>query len=112
MDTNKSDNKTVPTNLEVEEQEEKIKPLVILLIIVFGVWMLSYVLIYISIEQKNQGTFGDTFGAINSLFSGLAIAGIIYTILMQRKELRLQRKELMETRKELRRSAEAQERSE
>ena len=63
-------------------------------------------------EASDRGAFGDFFGAINSLFSGLAFAGIIYTILLQRSELALQREELKETRKELRRSADAQERSE
>ncbi|WP_217591769.1 hypothetical protein [Cohnella sp. GbtcB17] len=37
-----------------------------------------------------RGTAGDMFGAINSLFSGLAFAGIIFTISMQRKDLSLQ----------------------
>ncbi|WP_145323046.1 hypothetical protein [Paenibacillus xylanexedens] len=37
------------------------------------------------------GTFGDMFGAVNSLFSGLAFAGLIYTITVQRQELSLQR---------------------
>jgi hypothetical protein len=41
------------------------------------------------------------FGAINALYSGLAFAGVIYAILLQRKELRLQRKELELTRNEL-----------
>ncbi|WP_418264259.1 hypothetical protein [Flavobacterium faecale] len=40
----------------------------------------------------------DVFEAINSLFSGLAFAGLIYTIILQRKELSLQRKELKDTR--------------
>lgn len=50
---------------------------------------------------ENPGTFGDMFGSINALFSGLAFAGIIYTILLQREELGLQREELTATRKEL-----------
>ncbi len=40
------------------------------------------------------------FGSVNAIFSGLALAGIIFTILLQRKELILQRNELRETRKE------------
>lgn len=40
------------------------------------------------------------FGAVNSVFSGLAFAGIIITIYLQRKELGYQRDELRETRKE------------
>ena len=48
------------------------------------------------------------FGGLTSLFSGLAFAGLIYTINLQRRELQLQRKELRETRKELKRAADAQ----
>jgi hypothetical protein len=46
--------------------------------------------------------FGDMFGAVNSLFSGLAFACLIYTIFLQKNELGLQRKELEYTREELR----------
>ncbi len=44
--------------------------------------------------SDNSGRFGDTFGAVNALFSGLAFVGVIYAIVLQRKELALQRKEL------------------
>lgn len=49
---------------------------------------------------QNRGVFGDKFGFINSLFSGLALGGIIYSIILQQRELSLQRKELQETREE------------
>lgn len=52
-------------------------------------------------ESTELGQFGDKFGFVNALFSGLAFAGLIYTIVLQRKELELQRLELQETRKEL-----------
>lgn len=48
-----------------------------------------------------SGVFGDSFGVLTSLFSGLAFAGLIITILMQRDELALQRQELNLTREEL-----------
>lgn len=63
-------------------------------------------------DWEKRGQFGDLFGAVNALFSGLAFAGVIVTILLQREELRLQRLELSQTRAELRRSAIAQEASE
>ncbi len=44
-----------------------------------------------------RGTFGDKFGAINALFSGIAAAGMIITLWMQKNELELQRKELEDT---------------
>lgn len=37
-----------------------------------------------------RGTFGDMFGALNALFSTLAFAGFIYTIQLQRNDLKLQ----------------------
>ncbi len=51
--------------------------------------------------KDDCGTFGDQFGAANALFSGLAFAGLIVTILLQRRDLRLQRKDLKMQRKEL-----------
>lgn len=41
-----------------------------------------------------KGQIGDTFGAINALFSRLAFAGLIITILLQREELKAQNEEL------------------
>jgi len=51
------------------------------------------------------------FGIVNALFSGLALAGVAYAILLQRRELSLQREELSMTREELRRTADAQQAS-
>jgi len=48
-----------------------------------------------------RGQFGDMFGAVNSLFSGLAFAGVIIAIVLQSRELELQRQELKLNRKEL-----------
>ena len=48
-----------------------------------------------------RGQFGDSFGAVNALFAGLAFAGVIFAILLQKKELELQRDELGLQRKEL-----------
>lgn len=42
----------------------------------------------------DAGAFGDSFGFLTSLFSGLAFGGIILTILLQKNELSLQRREL------------------
>ncbi len=58
-----------------------------------------------------RGTIGDSFGMTNALFSGLAFAGVVYAILLQRQELALQREELQLTRAELSKSAKAQEQS-
>jgi hypothetical protein len=44
--------------------------------------------------MAKRGQFGDMFGSVNALFSGLAFAFLIYTIWLQREELKLQREEL------------------
>lgn len=38
-------------------------------------------------DAQARGLFGDKFGAVNALFSGFAFAGIIFTILLQRRDL-------------------------
>jgi hypothetical protein len=49
----------------------------------------------------NTGSFGDSFGVLNTLFSGFAFSGVILSLWMQRNELQLQRKELRLQRNEL-----------
>ena len=50
---------------------------------------------------SSRASNGDAFGAVNALFSGLAFAGLIYTMIMQRQELEMQRKELAMQRQEM-----------
>jgi uncharacterized membrane protein (DUF485 family) len=102
------------TNKKFNEiTEDKLNGLYKLLTVVFLIWIISIITLPLFYEDiSERALFGDSFGLINSLFSGFAFAGIIYTILLQRKELSLQRKELQETRLELKRSATAQEASE
>jgi hypothetical protein len=88
--------------------------IIIIASIAFGLVVVLWFLTWLCIEPIKdpvmRGTIGDMFNANNSLFSGLAFAGIIVTIILQKRELKLQREELMLTRKELARTAEAQER--
>ena len=75
---------------------------IIFVILVVFIWGGFWYLIDINIIDSNErGVFGDKFGAINSLFSGLAFVGLIVTLRYQKEELELQRQELAETRKEL-----------
>lgn len=71
---------------------------IVSIIIVFII--IAYAL-FVDCFSIDRGTFGDMFGGLNALFSGLAFAGIIITILVQMKELRLQRKVQEETQQEL-----------
>ena len=76
---------------------------------VFGMWLVSAWLMTATISSwEVRGQFGDMFGAVNSLFSGLAFAGIVLAILLQRAELQLQREELRLAREEQQRLVEAQ----
>lgn len=86
--------------------------LIISAVLVLIIWLLVGLAVFLlgsTIEKSGQ--IGDSFGVVNSLFSGLAFAGVICAILMQRQELQLQRKELRLTRKVLGQQAEAQEQS-
>ncbi|UWQ90644.1 putative phage abortive infection protein [Rhodobacteraceae bacterium M382] len=46
-----------------------------------------------------RGTYGDMFGAINALFTGLAFAAVIYAIFLQKHEVRLLKSELKGTKR-------------
>ena len=50
---------------------------------------------------ENLGVFGDSFGALTSLFSALTMLGLIYTVNLQREDLLISHKELELTREEL-----------
>lgn len=43
---------------------------------------------------------GDSFGILNALFSGLAFAGIVYTVLLQRIDLLEQQEQIENSKKE------------
>lgn len=45
-----------------------------------------------------SGPFGDAFGTLNALFSGLAFSGVLITLLMQMNDLAEQRKDSAEAR--------------
>ncbi|MGI0525740.1 putative phage abortive infection protein [Rhizobium giardinii] len=51
------------------------------------------------LDHDSRGLFGDMFGAVNALFSGLAFAGVAYAIVMQRYEVALARQENSDTKK-------------
>lgn len=43
---------------------------------------------------EDRGVVGDTFGSVNALFSGLALAGIILALVLQRREVAYQLQEM------------------
>jgi len=73
---------------------------IVLIFSIFALWLGSGIWIYNTFKPEIRGSIGDMFGAVNALFSGFALFGIIFTIYIQRKELGLQRIELADTRSE------------
>ena len=59
----------------------------------FTVWRYSY--------PRSAGEFGDMFGMANALFSGLALGGVVWALVIQQRQLGIQREELSLTRNEL-----------
>ena len=71
-------------------------------VVVLILWIITpFVVAYFVNPFDQRGIAGDLYGALNALFTGLAFAGLITTLIMQKRELALQRAELKETRKEM-----------
>jgi hypothetical protein len=69
---------------------------------VFLLWLTSgFWIAWVYGEPKEPGQFGDMFGAVNALFSGLAFGCVVYAIFLQHRGLELQQRELALQRKEL-----------
>lgn len=51
---------------------------------------------------EQRGQFGDLFGVVNALFSGLAFAGLIITIRQQHQDLEYQKQAIEQTNQEMR----------
>lgn len=82
------------------DNNEKIGLSVPIAVAIFVLGSLFLTWLLLNNDIHNRGTFGDMFGGVNALFSGLAFGGVVFAILLQRKELILQRKELKFTRAE------------
>lgn len=85
-------------NQNKETKNDRYLWLIILIIIVIILWLISYLLLK---NCEDRGSFGDMFGGVSALFSGLAFAGVIYAIVLQKKDLGIQSQELNFTRQEL-----------
>lgn len=74
--------------------------------IFYPVWSIFYKDFITSEAVTEMGVFGDSFGALNTLFSGLAFTGIIVSIFIQSEELKATREELEATRYEMKNQGE------
>ena len=100
-------------------------------LVIYAATALVYFLpTWCAMSEQNAGLFGDSFGAFNAFFSGLAFLGVVAALVLQieamgqqqkqldlqgeeiqlqRDELKTQREELKLSREELARAASAQE---
>lgn len=77
----------------------------------YFMWAIGFVLLVMSLAAfliirniegwDKRGQFGDLFGVVNALFSGLAFAGLIITIRQQHLDLEYQRQAIEQTQLEL-----------
>jgi hypothetical protein len=80
--------------------------LIVLLLGVIWLWLVTLGLSLLwSDSSGERANFGAMFGSVNSLFSGLAFACLIYAIFLQKADLDLQRRELRGAREQFRRQA-------
>lgn len=67
--------------------------IILILSAVFAVYGLFFIFLIWGVpiggipDKVRDGTFGDSFGTLNALFSGLAFSGVLITLLMQRIDL-------------------------
>ena len=91
--------------MNAEKSTSRAGSITVLTIVAIGVIVILGLIeagVYISFHKwEHRGLFGDMFGVGNAIFSALAFAGLIITILLQRQELKLQRQELKLTRSEV-----------
>jgi len=68
-----------------------------------ALWIVPFVyvfnFVYAIYSKQSGGTFGDTFGAANALFSGFALLMLVLAVILQRDELNLVKDERNQTRK-------------
>lgn len=101
MSENEQEKKKV-TNSNLDIKLWAVGSVLFILMSVFG--YLAYLNLHFPpTERENYATLGDSFGILSSLFSGLAFAGLIVTIVMQNKTLKAQMEELELARKEYKR---------
>jgi hypothetical protein len=89
----------------------KIKVLIYSILFTLFIWTANFFIVSFLTDDLDReilgkyGTFGDMFGAVNALFSGLAFSVIAYSIFQQNEQIRLQRLELSLQKEELKRTA-------
>ena len=96
-----------------EDMKQILNSFTALIIFTIALWFLSAIGIMFFLDDwSDRGTFGDLFGAVNALFSGLAFAGLLFSLIENRKQISSQQEELLINRKELLKARKIQEKTE
>ncbi|MFZ5495678.1 MAG: hypothetical protein ACOZE5_10135 [Verrucomicrobiota bacterium] len=61
--------------------------------LVFGIWVI-YGLLKLDRPVTTWGVFGDKFGALNTLFTGFALVGLLATLVHQHDEIKSSKEDL------------------
>lgn len=99
--TNDDSNPEAPPSLHIRNVLLLCVGGVVLTVIVYAAFLIFRTWPIDLYTIESAGTFGDSFGMLNSLFTGLGFAGLLVTIFLQREDLKLTRRELSETREEI-----------
>lgn len=89
-------------DVDLKERERKADKMLNVGITLIVLTLVTYggFIYFIFDSWGDRGTFGDMFGGITSLFTGLVFVGLVYTIFQQKIQLKMQRTELADTREE------------
>jgi hypothetical protein len=85
----------------MKNAKSMVLPLVLLITVVLLWYFIGYDYVNNHFGEADRGPFGDQFGVVNALFTGLTFAGLFYTILLQRKQMDQQREEISITKENL-----------
>lgn len=98
-----------------DSQSMKVSPLpkwpwVLPLLFIASIFLGNLYVIYCRFKGRlvDSGQFGDSFGSVNALFTGLGLAGVVYAIVLQSRELELQRQSFEANRRSEKENAELQ----
>ena len=85
----------------------KYKVAIIFAFLCLLLWIASFIIVLTRLfgnSLQDYGVFGDSFGCVNSLFSGLALIGVVFALIMQQKRQEgeeTEHKELMALQREM-----------
>lgn len=74
------------------------KKILVALIVIIILWLVASPLVKMfGGDWATTGQIGDSYGLINSLFSGLALTGVIYSLIQQKQSIDKQQEEINQT---------------